>query len=148
VAQAITQVRSDAAESGAAVDEVLDSARNFASVSEELRVETMQFLLVLGGDQRADARYETDLPVTLIIEGRPPIACHLIDISLGGAAIACDQMLLAGSDLHIEGIGPHAILATAVESTGSKLHAKFKALDEISMSAVQSILDDLSLWAA
>ncbi len=148
VAAAITQVRTDAAESGAAVEEVLDSARNFASVSEELRVETMQFLLVLGGDQRADVRYDSDLPVTLLIEGRLPVACKLIDISIGGAAIACDQVLLAGSDLYIEGIGPRAVLATAVESTGSKLHAKFKALDEISIAAVQSILDDLSLWAA
>jgi methyl-accepting chemotaxis protein len=148
VAAAITQVRTDAAESGAAVEEVLGSARNFASVSEELRVETMQFLLVLGGDQRADVRYDTDLPVTLLIDGSPPFACHLIDISLNGAAISCDRVLLAGSDLRIEGIGPHAILATAIESTDGRLHTKFKALDEISSLAVQSILDDLSLWAA
>jgi methyl-accepting chemotaxis protein len=148
VADAIAQVRIEAAESGAAVDQVLDSAANFASVSEELRLETMQFLLVLGSDQRSDVRYATDLPVTLLLSGRPPLHCKLIDLSLGGAAIACDQVVLAGSDLRIEGIGPTAITATAVESTGRKLHVKFKNFDEASQRALESILEDLSLWAA
>jgi methyl-accepting chemotaxis protein len=148
VAKAIAQVRTEAAESGAAVDEVLDSASNFASVSEGLRVETMQFLLVLGGDQRAHARYETDMPVTLILSGRPPLSCRLIDISKGGAAIACDQVLLAGTDLRIEGIGPKPITAVALESSKGKIHVRFKHLDEVSLSALESVLEDLSLWAA
>ena len=148
VAGAIAQVRVEAANSGAAVSEVLDSAANFASVSEGLRVQTMNFLLVLGSDQRSDTRYDTDLPVTLILSGRPSHACHLINLSAGGAAIACDQMLLAGSDLRIEGIGPHAIMATAVESGEGRLHVKFKDIDEASKTAVESILEDLSLWAA
>jgi methyl-accepting chemotaxis protein len=148
VAEAIAQVRVEAANSGAAVAEVLDSASNFASVSEGLRVETMKFLLVLGSGQRKDVRYDTDQPVTLDLPGRPPHPCHLINLSAGGAAIACDEMLLAGSDLRIEGIGPHAIMATAVESNQGRLHVKFKDLDEISKAAVQSVLDDLDLWAA
>jgi methyl-accepting chemotaxis protein len=148
VAEAIARVRTEAAESGSAVNEVLDSASNFASVSEGLRVETMQFLLVLGGDQRSDVRYETDMPIQVTVSGRPAYACHLIDLSAGGAAIAYDQVLLAGSDLRIEGIGPQPITATAVELTNGKLHVKFRQLDEVSSAAVQSILDDLSLWAA
>ena len=127
---------------------MLDSASDFASVSEGLRVETMQFLLVLGGDQRADVRYDTDMPVTLVVSGRPAWPCKLIDLSIGGASIACDKVLLAGSDLRIDGLAPTSILATAVESVSGKLQIKFKDLDEVSKTAVQSILDDLSLWAA
>ena len=106
VTDAMAHVTQAAGTAGTVSEQVLTVAGNIGEEAGRLRVEVDQFLAAVRDDAGERRRYErvpgNSATAVLRADGRAPTRVAILDISCGGAALACDWPLPAGAMVSLE----------------------------------------------
>ena len=125
VSDVVTAVRSDADRTGAVAHEVLQNATELAAQSEKLRSDIRTFLRDMEAERRQHPRYEAERDVLLSEKGQKPGRVRLINVSVGGAAIASDLAVSPRGRLQISGMVEDVVDAEVVSAEGGVIRVTF-----------------------
>jgi methyl-accepting chemotaxis protein len=143
-ATAMQQVVGGSDEAGSVSQQVLEAAGSIGQEAEKLRDEVDQFFTALRDETGNRRRYEripgNGAMATLAAYGRAATSCVIQDLSRGGAALACDWPLRAGTEVTVElpGAGG-AVSGRAVRSDGGVLAVLFRQ-DAESLARLDRVL--------
>lgn len=132
-ARAMEQVVSVSDTAGNLSRDVLTGAADIGSEAQKLRTEVDQFLAAVREETTDERRRYERIPangamVGMQAQGRPAVRAELRNISRGGAAIASDWAVPAGTELEVElPNGGGTVTARVARSGGGELAVVFSA---------------------
>jgi methyl-accepting chemotaxis protein len=132
-ARAMEQVVSASDTAGNLSRDVLTGAAGIGSEAQKLRTEVDQFLAAVREETTDERRHYERIPVNGVMvgmkaPGRPAARAELRNISRGGAAMASDWTVSAGTELETElPNGGGTVTARVVRSGGGELAVVFSA---------------------
>jgi methyl-accepting chemotaxis protein len=148
---AMRDVSSLAEQAGTTSRNVLQSIEHVAQVSANLQQEMESFLTSMlseTGEQRGWERIPAGrLPVKMRLEGGPPMDAELLDISRGGARIACAVDCGPGTEIELTLPGGGEVMARASRATGRSLGVAFR-LDGSTLDRIDRAIEIVSASAS